>query len=270
MSDYLLFMTGDGISTGAYLSRGSLRHSSNRGRTAARLAFALFMIAALVIGCGRQTVPATGPERPALTASPQPDATYVSIIGDLYTTGSPTEGEGRKSWPSIADAMLRDQGIKITLNNGARRGSGYAWHSWPRSVVFIDQVRQVVGSNTKLVIIFGSASDQGNPPSQLNLLVEHTLAEAKAKAPHAKLLVIGPAWVLDDIPPGLLRARDVVKAQAEAAGARFVDPLAEAWFAGKPELRGKGGDRPNDAGHLFMAEQIAPLMAQLLDAPGGR
>ncbi|SCX30463.1 Lysophospholipase L1 [Mycolicibacterium fluoranthenivorans] len=229
------------------------------------------MITALAVGCGRAAPPTPSrPERPVLTASPQPDATYVSIIGDLYTAGSPSEGEGRKSWPSIAEGILRDQGVRITLNIGAKRGSGYAWHSWPRSVVFIDQVRQVVGSNTKLVIIFGSASDQGNPPSQLNLLVEHTLAEAKAKAPNAKLLIIGPAWALDDPPSGLLQARDVVKAQAEAAGALFVDPLAEAWFAGKPELLGKDGDRPNDAGHVFMAEQIAPLMAQLLHAPAGR
>lgn len=157
--------------------------------------------------------------------------------------------------------------MRISLNVGAKTGSGYAGHSTPGSVPFIDQVRRVVGANDRLVVLFGSLNDQVNPPEQLAPLVQRTLAEAMTRAPNARLLVIGPAWVQPDPPPGMLVARDVIKAEAQAIGATFVDPLTEAWFANHPELIGTDGNRPNDAGHEYMAEKILPLIAQQLQVP---
>ncbi|QNJ93805.1 SGNH/GDSL hydrolase family protein [Mycolicibacterium fluoranthenivorans] len=242
-----------------------LRCTLRRRDRARHLLVMLVMLVMTVAGCdSRPKTPTPEPERPILTASPRPGAAYVAVIGDLYTIGSPSAGEGSKGWPSVAKRALRQEGVNIELNIGARRGSGYAWHNTPMSVVFIDQVRQTAGMNTKLVILFGSESDQGNPPGQLTPIVQSTLAEARKKAPDAKLLVIGPAWAQPNPPPGVLQARDVVRTEAESFGAMFVDPLAEDWFVGKPELLAPGGDRPNDAGHQFMAERIAPLIAQLL------
>jgi hypothetical protein len=62
----------------------------------------------------------------------------------------------------------------------------------------------------------------------------------------------------------MLVARDIVKAQAEAIGATFVDPIAERWFVARPDLIGADGDHPNDAGHVYLAEKIGPLIAQQL------
>ncbi|MDX1872145.1 SGNH/GDSL hydrolase family protein [Mycolicibacterium sp. 120266] len=257
---------------GALLKRAHLlRYELPRRAWTHKMSVILVLLVAFVAGCAKgPTTPPSAPERPVLTASPRPDAAYVAVIGDLYTIGSPSAGEGSKGWPSLAKRMLRQEGVNVELKVGARRGSGYAWHNTPMSVVFIDQVHRTVGTNSKLVILFGSESDQGNPPEQLTTIVQSTLAETKKKAPNAKLLVIGPAWARPDPPPGVLQARDVVKTQAGAFGAQFVDPLAEEWFAGKPELLAPGGDRPNDAGHEFMAGRIAPLMAELLrESPPG-
>lgn len=85
-------------------------------------------------------------------------------------------------------------------------------------------------------------------------------------APTAKLLVIGPPWVKPIPPAGILQARDILKSQAEAAGATFVDPIAEGWFVDQPELIGSDGVHPSDAGHVYMANKIAPLIAQQLEA----
>ena len=44
----------------------------------------------------------------------------------------------------------------------------------------------------------------------------------------------------------------------------FVDPLAEGWFVGRPDLIGADGVHPNDAGHAYLAEKIAPLIRSQL------
>lgn len=233
-----------------------------------RRTWALIAAVLLTAGCASQPAkPSSAPEYPTLTAAPDPSVAHVAIIGELYTSGSPSEGLGRRGWPTLVERMLHEDGIKISLKVGAKTGSGYAGHSTPGSAPFVDQVRRVVGANNRLVVLFGSLNDQVNPPEQLAPLVQRTLAEAKTRAPDARLLVIGPAWVQPDPPPGMLIARDVIRAQAQAIGATFVDPLTEAWFANHPEMIGTDGNRPNDAGHVYMAEKIMPLIAQELRAP---
>ena len=87
---------------------------------------------------------------------------------------------------------------------------------------------------------------------------------ARRGAPTARLLVIGPPWPTDDVPDNVWRVRDALAAEAAAIGATFIDPLAEHWFVGRPELIGKDGIHPTDAGHAYMADKIAPLiLAQL-------
>jgi lysophospholipase L1-like esterase len=58
--------------------------------------------------------------------------------------------------------------------------------------------------------------------------------------------------------------RDVLASEARAEGAKFVDPIAEQWFVGSPELIGKDGVHPTDAGHAYMANKIAPLIGAQL------
>lgn len=232
-----------------------------------RLAWVLLLSVALVSGCsGRPYTPDAAPERPILTATPEQGVSHIAIIGDLFTSGSGFDGLGANGWPSIVAEMLRVQGVDIITRVAAKAGSGYAGHSMPGSVPFIEQVRQVVGSNNRVVILFGSLHDQGNPPDRLAPVVRRTLEEAKNKAPNATLLVIGPAWVHPDPPQGMFVARDVVKAEAEAMGVTFVDPLAEGWFLGQPELIDAKGNRPNNAGYRYMAEQIAPHILQRISA----
>ena len=69
----------------------------------------------------------------------------------------------------------------------------------------------------------------------------------------------GP-WPTADPPPAVLTIRDSLRRQALAAGAVFIDPIAEGWFVGRPDLIGGDGVHPTDAGHAYMAERIAPLI----------
>jgi hypothetical protein len=79
------------------------------------------------------------------------------------------------------------------------------------------------------------------------------------------VLVIGPAWPTADPPATVLRIRDILAFQTGLVGATFVDPIAQGWFVGRPDLIGPDGVHPTDAGHAYLAEQIAPLIgAQLV------
>ena len=87
-------------------------------------------------------------------------------------------------------------------------------------------------------------------------------------AASATILVIGPPWPTAEVPQTVLQVRDIVGAAASAAGATFVDPIAERWFVGRPDLIGADGVHPNDAGHAYIANMIAPLIgAQLARRP---
>ena len=122
----------------------------------------------------------------------------------------------------------------------------------------------VVKPDDALVVFFGSRNDQGVDPTQLSVLAYGTFQLARRTAPSAKFLVIGPPWPTADPPDPVLRIRDALKYQAGVAGATFIDPIAQGWFVGRPELIGKDGVHPTDAGHAYMAEKIAPLIGAQL------
>jgi len=190
-------------------------------------------------------------------------STAVAIIGDSYTGGSPSGGRGEHGWPAIVAVRLGRQGLGINPAVGSEGGSGYVHRGNHKHRVFADQIREVVRPDDRLVLIFGSPNDSRVAPDELSTGVHHTLGDVRATAPKAKLLIIGPAYVN---PPdsGMLGARDVVKAEAESMGATFIDPFAEQWFIGRSDLIGADRSHPNDAGHVYLADKISPLIAQQL------
>lgn len=204
--------------------------------------------------------------RAKFTPPPPPPAIPVAIIGDSYTRGSAMGGQGARNWPTLAMAQLSSRGVEINPAVAADFGSGYVKRG-AKGTVFADQIPKVVKPDDRLVVLFGSLNDGSVPRPELSAPVQRTLTETQAAAPQARLLVIGPPWVGTDPPSKVLGVRDVVKCQAEAIGATFVDPIAERWFVDHPELVGSDGVHPTDAGHQYLADKIAPLIAQQLQPP---
>jgi lysophospholipase L1-like esterase len=95
-------------------------------------------------------------------------------------------------------------------------------------------------------------------------MAHDTFDLARHRTPSARLLVIGPPWPTANVPESVIQIRDILNAAARAAGAAFVDPIAERWFVGRPDLIGADGVHPNDAGHAYLADKIGPLMAAQL------
>lgn len=199
-----------------------------------------------------------------------PQVSRVSIIGDSYTGGTPYGGKGPRGWPSLASEELRREGVAIDAAVGYQGGSGYVHPGNRDGGVFSDQVPIVVRPEDRLTVLFGSRNDKDTPAEELASAVARTFAEVTNSAPSTSLLVIGTPWLKAEVPSAILRNRDIVRSQADAFGATFIDPIAEGWFVDRPELIASDGVHPTDDGHAYMAEKIAPLIARQLRHPSRR
>lgn len=189
----------------------------------------------------------------------------VAVISDSYTTGGEYGGLGQMNWTTRAWQTLARQGMPITADVGAEGGAGYGTRG-NRGNLFEDLTAATVRPDDALVVYFGSRNDEAVNPAQLSILAYGTFQLARRIAPSASFLVIGPPWPTAQPPEALLRIRDALQYQAGLAGATFVDPIAEGWFVGQPNLIGSDGVHPTDAGHAYLADKIAPLIAARLPA----
>jgi GDSL-like Lipase/Acylhydrolase family len=188
---------------------------------------------------------------------------HIAVIGDSYTTGTDEGGLGPKSWTARAWQTLAQRGVRIAADVSAERGAGY-FVPGDQDSVFEDLTARAVKPDDALVVFFGSRNDQVVDPSLLAGRARDTFDLARILAPSARLLVIGPPWPTADVPEPVLQIRDVLNAAARGAGAAFVDPIGDRWFVDRPDLIGLDGVHPNDAGHAYLADKIAPLIRMQL------
>ncbi|OBI09127.1 hypothetical protein A5715_13625 [Mycolicibacter heraklionensis] len=194
-----------------------------------------------------------------LSASPN----RIAVIGDSYTSGYEDTGRGAANWTERAWQNLAGRGVYVSADVAAEGGAGYGVPGNHGSL-FGDLTHRVVQPDDALVVFFGSRNDQDVDPGELSRLIGDTLGLARRTAPGARMLVIGPPWPTAEVPGNVWRIRDLLAIQARLVDAEFVDPLAERWFVGMPDLIGPDGVHPTDAGHAYMADKIAPLIGAAL------
>ncbi|MEZ0364547.1 GDSL lipase [Mycobacterium sp. pUA109] len=214
-----------------------------------------FAIAVAVLVGIRHPVPV----RPYALRSADSPLEHVAVVSDSYTTGTNEGGLGSKAWTARAWQILSRQGVQVTADVAAEGRAGYGAIG-DHGSTFGDLTVRAVRPDDALVVFFGSRNDQGVDLLALAGLSHNAFDLAHRTAPGAKLLVIGPAWPTADVPGNVLQIRDTLSAQAWLTGAAFVDPIAEGWFVGRPDLIGADGVHPTDAGHAYLAEKIAPLI----------
>lgn len=200
------------------------------------------------------------------TPAPQPRPLQVAIIGDSFTAGTDLGGQGHRGWAYVMDKQLRKAGVAdLAERIGAQGASGYTSEGNRDGKRFIDQVSDTVSRTTRLVVIFGSRNDRHYPVEQVQRDIKQTFAAVKAVAPDAMMLVIGPTW--PDLEPSeaLEAVRGVLRDESAAVGAVWVDPVMEGWFVDRPDLIGSDDVHPTDAGHVYLAEKIGPLVAEMLN-----
>ena len=220
------------------------------------------VVISLAVVCGLVSQ-RPAPARPYQPISRGAPVDQIAVIGDSYATGTVDGGQGAKAWTTRTWLTLSRQGVQIAPDVASEGRAGYVVRG-DHGSVFEDLTARAVHPNDALVLFFGSRNDEGVDPLQLAGMAHDAFDLARRVAPLARLLVIGPPWPTADPPSDVLYVRDTLGDQARDAGAVFVDPISDGWFVGRPDLIGPDGVHPNDAGHAYMAEKIAPLIrAQL-------
>lgn len=183
----------------------------------------------------------------------------LAVYGDSYSAGGRQGGKGDDGWPAIVSAHL---GADLRLH--AAGGAGYVNGSKADDETFLEQVRGAPEPDADVVVVFGSRNDRMFSAAEVKSQAVAVYEAVRAQSPTAELVVVGPAWDDDATPAELFRIRDAVAAAAQAAGALFVDPLAQEWLAGHPELIGLDGVHPNNLGHGYLASRIEPYVREAL------
>jgi hypothetical protein len=192
-------------------------------------------------------------------ATRDPSATPIlAVYGDGYSAGSQQGGQGAFGWPALAAQQV---GADLRLHAVSR--AGYASVS-TSGLDFSALVTANPVPDAAVTVVFGSRNDIGNASIAISQRAAETFQLVRAAAPSTHLVVVGPAWSDADVPADLLALRDAIRAAAEAADATFVDPLGQGWFSSPGDLVAADGISPTDAGHAFMASEIAPVLRGVL------
>ena len=214
-----------------------------------------------VIASASAPAPTSTPNTAEPTVIPVPEAKKVVLIGD-YTADSAAGGSGPRNWTALVGLALQtNQPTRVIRDNA--QGSGYI-SKGAYDQTFLDAAKVLVSKDVSVVVIFGSRFDMYAAPDAVRQAALDTYAAVKQAAPDAVILVIGPTWPGNAPPPELLTTRDMVRDAAAQAGATYVDPIDQGWFADDPgKLMAADNVSPSDAGH----EKIALGVYQaILDA----
>ncbi|MCV7164452.1 SGNH/GDSL hydrolase family protein [Mycobacterium stomatepiae] len=231
----------------------------HKGRLQVSRLAAFVVSVALLGGLFGEVVTHPAPERPYQPLTLDGRLTHIAVVGDSYTTGTDEGGLGPKAWTALTWQTLTKRGLQIDADVAAEGRAGYVVPG-DHGSIFEDLTVRSVKTDDVLVVFFGSRNDEGSDPGLLAGRARDTFQVARILAPSARFLVIGPPWPTADVPADILQIRDVLNSEARAAGAAFVDPIGAHWFVDRPDLIGPDGVHPNDAGHRYMADKIAPLI----------
>lgn len=212
--------------------------------------------------------PETAPPAPATTPAPvvpADDVLVATIIGDSYSTGSPTADGEIVNWPAFVETGLHDEGIATSFTVAAVGATGYV-SGRDSAETFADRVAGAVTARTEVVIVFGSRNDgaalaEAGGADALRAAAAATYSAIRAVAPGATVIVVGPPWVNENVPEPVAGVRDVVRAVATEFGAVFVDPLAAGWFFGDAKrFISADGVHPTGEGQEYMAARLFPIV----------
>ncbi|SDO97324.1 GDSL-like Lipase/Acylhydrolase family protein [Klenkia soli] len=195
---------------------------------------------------------------PATTSSAAPtstDAGGLAVYGDGYSSGNSEGGIGAAGWPAQVAQQL---GMQLQLTAATLAGyvrPGSTGQTYPQLV------QAQPPADAAVTVVFGSRNDEAATPAEVQAAAAQTFQEILAADPTTKLVVIGPCWSSSAAPAELTAVSAAVQAAAEAAGATYVDPLTQGWFADPTGLVSTAdGISLLDAGHTYLTGLIAPLV----------
>jgi len=250
--------------------RTNRNRSSFLFRHAKELGFGVLAVVAVIIAVLALTSRDGGvsPSAPAAAAPGASRAAVpnVDIIGDSYVAGSDQGGYGPTNWTKIVGSRFYSESRPVDVNVIGYAGAGYIVRGSDK-FTFGEAANNGLRSTSDLVLVFGSRNDGKQDPTAMAAAATELFARVRERAPQAKLVVVGPAWVNEHVPDFIVADSRAISRAASAAGVGFVDPLSEGWFFG-PDAKyiGPDGVQPTDAGHQYLATKMYDLISKNLPA----
>ncbi|MGY1752160.1 SGNH/GDSL hydrolase family protein [Blastococcus sp. SYSU D01042] len=205
--------------------------------------------------------PSTPPDAPVEAPGPAAERSGVPVLavyGDGYAAGNDSGGLGVAGWPALVAERAE---VQLQLHAVSQAGYASVGSSGQdfRGLVEAGPVPEAA-----VTVIFGSRNDVDEDVASVAANAADVISIIEAGSPQTELVVIGPAWDDAEVPAALLAVRDAVRAAAQAADVAFIDPLADGWFADGAGLIAADGISPNDRGHAYLADRIAPAVRAAL------
>jgi lysophospholipase L1-like esterase len=173
------------------------------------------------------------------------------FLGDSFTSGWSGAGIGSHGWPALVGA---DRAWKVV--NLAVAGTGYLNPGWTHQTIG-SRVDAAIRLKPQLVVVAGGHNDSRWAAATTGTAAIHVIDRLHAALPDAAIVIVAPIWQDGSPPTRCLILRDVLRREAKAIGAVFIDPLADRWFAGASHrFVGPDGLHPTNAGHAWMANRI--------------
>jgi acyl-CoA thioesterase I len=204
--------------------------------------------AALPMATQTTTQPSPTPSASA-TAGPQ----IVAFLGDSYAAGTGASTQSKR-W---ADLVSLKQGwVEKNLSDNT---TSYSTAGEPGGTSYSSRLTAVVATGAQIVVVSGGRNDVGVAAGQFRGDVRATFAGIQAGLPRARIIVVSPTWGNDPAPQRLTDLISIVKAEAERAGATYLD-IGEPLF-GQSSMMDVDGWHPNDAGHAAIAAAVERALA---------
>lgn len=240
------------------------RSSLVRRVIAAAAGLAVIAVGAAAVISFRSTPsePIAQPEGPYAIGAAGDNAD-VLVFGDSWTYG--TAASERENGYAYRLAGLG--GWHVTV--AGEPASGYLRQGmWGRTfgerIAVLDEA-----IDPDLVVLQGSINDRILPARGYRDAVDEAWDAMAEKFPDAEMLVLGPAPQVLPVERATARIdRDLAELAGER-GWRYVSPVADEWITPDNYLdvidtSDAGKDHPSDAGHRYLAEQVAAAVRPLV------
>ncbi|MGY1886112.1 MULTISPECIES: SGNH/GDSL hydrolase family protein [unclassified Blastococcus] len=174
----------------------------------------------------------------------------VAFLGDSYAAGTGTDS-ATKGFARVSARMLGWAPADVF----AVGGTGYAT---PAETNYMSRASGVIAVAPDIVVVNGTRNDMGSAPGTVGAAARSLYTTLKAGLPEAHLLVIGPIWTSDLVPPEILALNEALRQAATESGAVYFDALApSSWLPGDPGQMSSDGVHPTEAGHQIIARAFA-------------
>jgi lysophospholipase L1-like esterase len=235
---------------------------------------ALAAVAATALVGGILAARTLGPDMSAGAISPATPS--VVVVGDSLSTVTAPAGP-TIAFPLVAARLLGWQAILQ-----AQPGTGFASPAGPdaRRPSLTGAVGEVVARDPQVVIV-ALGSDEAEQADRAHVTqsavtvqaaATRALADLRRRLSRASIVVVGPLPSAGAPPPALQAVRGAVRAAAQGAHVRFIDPIAEGWITGDRADRWSGnaaqmisadGWHLTPAGHAYVGLRLASDLSGL-------